>query len=128
MKLYGKLIIAIFIFATIIATGKVIQSRFWDTERIEKSVRSEVSIGSTKKSVVEWLSKSGIAQQDVTPANSKMWQEDTGLSAKQLQSVVIGKAKEGYPLADLYYIFVYFYFDKDNRLIRYEFRKIWAGM
>jgi hypothetical protein len=128
MKLYGKFIIAIFILAMIIATGKVIQSRFWDTERIEKSVRSEVSIGSTKESVVEWLSKSGIAQQHVTPANSKMWQEDTGLTAKQLQSVVIGKTKEGYPLADLYYIFVYFYFDKDNKLIRYDFQKVWAGM
>jgi len=70
---WEKFIIAVLMFAMIIATGKVIQSRFWDTERIEKSVRSEVSVGNTKESVVEWLSKSGIAQQHVTPANSKMW-------------------------------------------------------
>ncbi|MEO6908223.1 MAG: hypothetical protein ABI210_10065 [Abditibacteriaceae bacterium] len=128
MKLYRKLIIPIFIFAMIIATGKVIQSRFWDTERVEKSVRSEVPIGSTKKFVVEWLSKSDIDVQHVTPANSKMWQEDTGLTAKQLQIVVIGTTKEGYPLADLYNINVYFFFDKNKRLIKYNFSKVWAGM
>lgn len=128
MKPYGKFIIAIYIFAMIIAAGNGIRSRFWDTERIEKSVRSEVPIGSNRDFVVGWLYKSGIAQQYVTSASSKMIMEDTGLTAKQLQSVVIGTTKEGYPLADLYNIDVYFFFDKNNKLISYNFRKVWAGM
>lgn len=129
MKLYGKFIIALCIIAVVLIAGKVIRSRFWDTERIEKSVRSEVPIGSSEKFVSEWLRESGIPQEQITKANSKMLKNDTGLTSAQLKNVIIGGVvQEGYPFADLYNIEVYFFFDKNKKLVSYNFYKVWSGM
>jgi hypothetical protein len=121
------------IFIAIVIFGvHIVRSRFWDSKRIEKSVSANILVGSSEQTVVEWLESNRIEYRKTSNVDIGFGQERmiqvSGINPKRMGSLVIGSAREGLPFDDLYKIDIYFFFDKQGRLIKYDFDKLWVGL
>ena len=119
----------------ILLVNQISRSRFWDSQRIEKSVKSEIRVGSTKKFVTNYLAKNGIPYRQIHDINSSSNRQqvikNTGLNSQRMQSlsgVIIGQTREGFTPDDLYNVEIYFFFDKNEKLVITKFFKVWRGI
>lgn len=132
MNIKRIFVVIVSLVAFSLLAGKIFQSKFWDSERVEKSVNVEISLGASEVEVKEWLSKSGISYVQIENSNPSFARQtivkDSGLDAGELSSFIVGNTREGILLGDLYAINIYFFFNTKNRLVKYSFFKIYRGM
>ena len=127
-----KLLIVTCILFLMVGAIIVANTRFWDSKRIEKIDSANITKGDSEKSVVAWLVSSGTSFTRVvnTGGNFQKRQEikDSKLNPNSLTSVIATASKQGFWPDDLYFTQVYFFFDKQGKLIKYDVLSTYAGI
>jgi hypothetical protein len=113
-------------------TARLVQSRFWDSKRVEKAVQADIPTGSSEQFVLKWLSQSGISYRKITNTGNTFSRQTvvqaSRINPKRISTLIIGSTREGLTPDDLYKVDVCFFFDKQGKLIKYDFHKMWDGL
>ena len=114
------------------ATYEIYDSQFWDDKRVEKYVRTNIVNGDSQQTVMRAIRACGMQYKNYSVAQKNLIYQLKDAPSKftttQVDSMIWADTKEGAIPTDNFNISVYFYFDKQGRLIKYDFYKTWNGL
>lgn len=99
---------------------------------MEKAVKASVVRGDSQQNVLHCVKSCGMKYCTYSASQSDFQRQlaaaTTNLAVPQVGSFIWANTKEGAIPTDNIDITVYFYFDKQDGLIQYEFHPVWNGL
>ena len=128
----AKHIVAFLILVSFCSVYEIYDSQFWDDKRVEKHIRANIAKGDSQQTVLRAIKSCGMRHNTYTSAQKNLAYQlqdaPTKFNPTQVETLIWADTKEGAIPTDNFVILVYFYFDKQNKLIKYDFHKIWNGL